>query len=319
MVEKVIVPKIADELTDHYLSKRGYEVITVDNPGKQEILSCAPDATAVMMISKPLPNDLYDQMPNLKILARRGVGYDNIDVDYAAKRGIWVTNTPGANAHSVAEMTLMNMLMLGRKFRQVDQMTRANDWSGAYQLIGHDLTAATVGIVGYGNVGQELARLLMALGVRVLIYDRNPQQTEFGTFVTWEQVFSEPDFVSLHLAATPETNQMIGTREFGLMKSGASLINLARGRIVDEQALINALQHKLIAGAALDVFEKEPLDAKSSLLAMDNVIITPHIGANTLEANREMALTAARMIDTVLSGGVPKLAVNKPRLSKKLV
>ena len=184
MTDKVIVPKIADDLTDHYLAKCGYEVLTVDNPGEEDILSLAPDAAAVM-ISKKLSNDIYDQMPNLKILARRGVGYDNIDVNFAAQQGVWVTNTPGDNAHSVAELALMDMLMLGRKFRAVEQQTRAGNWGGAYQLLGNDLVTATVGILGYGQVGRKLAHLLTALGVKVLIYDRHPQSVMDGTLVDW--------------------------------------------------------------------------------------------------------------------------------------
>lgn len=314
MTDKVIVPKIADDLTDHYLAKCGYEVLTVDNPGEEDILSLAPDAAAVMMISKKIPNEIYDQMPNLKILARRGVGYDNIDVNFAAQKGVWVTNTPGANAHSVAESALMDMLLLGRRFRAVERKTRANDWTGAYQLLGNDLAVATVGIVGYGHVGRELARLLTALGVKVLIYDRHSQPTTDGMFVDWETLFRTSDFVSLHLAAVPSTTHIVGATEFQWMRPTASLVNLARGKIVDESALITALQTQSIAGAALDVFEKEPLACENPLLAMDNVVITPHIGANTVEANREMAMTAAKMIDVVLSGQRPQFAVNEPVL-----
>jgi D-3-phosphoglycerate dehydrogenase len=314
MSDEILVPTMADELTNHFLTKHGYEVVTVDNPGASEILRLAPDAAAVMMISKKIPNDLYAELPQLKILARRGVGYDNIDVNFAEKNGVWVTNTPGANAHSVAEMALMNILMLARKFRQVDQLTRTDDWTGAYQLLGHDLTEATVGIVGFGHVGRELARLLSAFGVRVLIYDRHPSQSKYGTFVDWNELFQTSDFVSLHLAANSETKHIVGQREFAMMKPDANVINLARGSIVDEIEFIQALQDKTIAGAALDVFETEPLPVKSTLMHLQNVIITPHIGANTIEANRQMAMTAAQMIDAGLSGRVPKYAVNQPNL-----
>ncbi|KRL57737.1 D-3-phosphoglycerate dehydrogenase [Paucilactobacillus oligofermentans DSM 15707 = LMG 22743] len=305
---------MADKLTNHFLSRQGYDVITVDNPGAPEILSLAPDIDAIMMISKKILNDIYQELPRLKILARRGVGYDNIDAHYAAQQGVWVTNTPGANAHSVAEMALMNILMLARRYREVDKLTRIDDWSGAYQLLGHDLTETTVGIVGFGNVGRELSKLLSILGVRVLIYDRNPRQTKYGTFVEWDELFQEADFVSLHLAANKYTKHIVGNHEFAMMKSDASLINLSRGSIVNEAELIQALQAHVIGGAALDVFEIEPLMAKSTLLQLQNVIITPHIGANTIEANRKMAMTAAQMIDSVLSGQVPKYAVNHPIL-----
>lgn len=312
MTAKIIVPKIADDLTDHYLAKHGYEVLTVDNPGEDEILATAPDAAAVMMISKKLPNDLYAKMPNLKVLARRGVGYDNIDIDYAAKHGIWVTNTPGANAHSVAEAALMDMLLLARNMNAVTIKTRQGDWTNAYHLMGHDVAGATVGIVGFGHVGQALAQLLTSFGTRTLLYDRDPVDTPLGTFVDRDTLFKEADYVSLHLAAVPETIHSVGQHEFDLMKPTAGLINLARGAIVDEPALIDALQQGNIAGAALDVFAKEPLTQDSPLFQMDNVVITPHIGANTIEANREMAMTAAKMIDAVLSGETPTFAVNEP-------
>ncbi|MCM6765050.1 phosphoglycerate dehydrogenase [Weissella paramesenteroides] len=314
MADKVIIPKISDELTDHYLSKKGYEVITIDNPGQKDILNLAPDAAVVMMVSKKISNDIYQQMPNLKILARRGVGYDNIDVDFAAKQGVWVTNTPGANAHSVAEMALMNMLQLRRRFRLVDKLTRDDQWVGAYQLLGQDLTAATIGIVGYGHVGQELARLLTALGAKVIIFDRKQKSSPYGKFVSWQKMFETADIISLHLAAVPETRHIVGDREFQWMKPESAIINLARGQIIDEQLLIWALQNKKIAGAALDVFQQEPIDKTNPLLKMDNVIVTPHIGANTQQANQKMAMIAAKMIDTVLRGERPKYAVNNPIL-----
>ncbi|WP_127848559.1 phosphoglycerate dehydrogenase [Lacticaseibacillus hulanensis] len=310
-MQKVIVPTVADELTDHYLAKHGYEVLTCPNPGPDEILQLAPDAAAVMMISKKLPNTIYDQMPKLKILARRGVGYDNIDVNYAADRGVWVTNTPGANAHSVAEMALMDMLLLARNFPQVDRKTRANDWGGAYKLLGRDLTSATVGIVGYGAVGREVAKMLHSLGVSVLIYNRTPRESTDGTFVDWDELFSKSDFISLHLAANAETRHVVGAHEFALMQPTAGLVNLARGTIVDEQALISALTSHQIGGAALDVFEQEPLPADSPLLKLPNVVLTPHVGANTEEANRQMALIAAQEIDRVLSGQKPEHPVNR--------
>lgn len=313
MTNKVIIPKISDDLTDHYLAKHGYEVVTVENPGEDEIMATAPDAAAVMMISKNFPNDLYAKMPNLKVLARRGVGYDNIDVDYAAEQGVWVTNTPGANAHSVAEMALMHMLMLARRFPQVNRRLRENDWEGGAEFLGNDLSSATVGVIGFGNIGQEIARIVSGLGARVLIYARHPRDTEYGTFVDWETLFQEADFVSLSIAATPETQHMVGANEFEMMKNSAALVNVARGSIVDEPALIRALETNGIAGAGLDVFENEPLEADSKLRQLDNVVMTPHVAANTLDANREMSITAVRMIDEVLQGRTPEFGVNKPK------
>ncbi len=317
MKQKIIVPTDADAAMDHYLSKRGYEVITCANPGEDDILRLAPDAAAVMMVSRKLSNDLYDQMPNLKILARRGVGYDNIDVDYAGSKGVWVTNTPGANARAVAEAALMDILMLARNIPQMTARARTDGWSAAAGLHGHEIGGATVGIVGYGNVGRALAAMLNSLGVRVLIYNRHPRETTDGTFVSWDELFKQSDYVSLHLAATPETMHSVGAREFNLMKPTAGLVNLARGSVVDEPALIDALQNGTIAAAALDVFDQEPLPADSLFWQMENVLVTPHIGADTIEAGREMALTAAKMIDDVLSGKKPEFAVNEVKTERR--
>lgn len=312
-MKTVLLPKVSDELTDHWLSQRGYHVVTCENPGAEEILRLAPDASAVMMISKPIPNDLYAQLPKLEILARRGVGYDAIDVQAAAAHGVWVTNAPGANARSVAELALMDLLMLARNFGLTDHLARRGEWGQAYATLGHELTAGVVGIVGFGHVGQALAKLLHALGVKVLLYDRHPRATEFGTFVSWETLFQQADYVSLHLAATAETLHCVGAREFGLMKPTAGLVNLARGSIVDQQALYQALAAGTIAQAALDVFDHEPLPLNDPLYQLPNVIMTPHLGADTLEANQVMAQIAARQIDLVLSGQVPEYPVNHPR------
>lgn len=305
---------MAAALTDHYLEQHGYEVITADDPSEEEILKLAPDAAGVMMISQPLSNAIYDQMPNLKVLARRGVGYDNIDVDFAAQKGVWVTNTPGANARAVAEAALMDILVLARQIPQTRVKTRQDGWVAAHELLGHEVGDATVGIVGFGHVGQLLAKMLTGLGARVLIYDRHPRTTDEGTFVDWDDLFRQSNYVSLHLAAVPDTIHSVGAHEFGLMPDGAGLVNLARGSIVDEPALIAALRDDTLGGAALDVFEQEPLPADNPLWMLPNVMVTPHIGANTLEANRTMSLTAARMIDEVLTGKQPEYAVNAPVL-----
>lgn len=313
-MKKVLLPEIADVLTDHYLAKHGYAVVTCDNPGEAEILQLAPDAAAIMMISKPIPNSLYAKLPNLEILARRGVGYDAIDVDYAASQGVWVTNAPGANARTVAELALMDLFMLARQFHAVDLKTRANDWTGAYQtLLGHELFGATVGIVGVGHVGQTLAEMCHALGMNVLLYDRHPRADQTsGEYVAWDDLFKQADYVSLHIASVPATKHCVSTHEFELMKPTASLVNLARGAVVDTEALVDALQTHQIAQAALDVFEQEPLPADHPFYQMPNVILTPHIGANTIEANRKMAMIAAKQIDLVLTGQQPQYPVNQP-------
>ncbi|WP_156321864.1 NAD(P)-dependent oxidoreductase [Lacticaseibacillus thailandensis] len=219
----------------------------------------------------------------------------------------------GGHARAVAEAALMDILLLARNIPQTQACMQQSGWAAAYGLLGHEVGSATVGIVGFGHIGQLLAQLLTGLGARVLIYDRHPRPTPYGSFVTWDELFRRSDYVSLHLAAVPDTIHSVSAHEFGLMPEHAGLINLARGSIVDEPALIAALQNGTIGGAALDVFAEEPLPADNPLWHLPNVLVTPHIGANTEEANRTMAMTAARMIDQVLSGQRPDFPVNEPQ------
>lgn len=313
-MQKVIIPEVADRQTDHYLTKQGYEVLTVDNPDEATILATAPDVAGIMMFVAPFPNHLYDKLPQLKVLARYGVGYDSIDVDYAATKGVWVTNTPGANATSVAENAVTDIMLLAKRSFEMATLMRQGQQRAAKQIFGHELAGSTVGIVGYGHIGQAVAKMLSGLGVKTLIYNRTKRPTEFGEYVDLETLLQRSDFVTLHIAATKQTEHLLGEREFGMMKSSASLINLARGSVVDEQALIKALNEHQIASAALDVFDEEPLPADSPFYQMDNVFLTPHTGSSTVEAGQNMAMGAAKMIDEVLSGQKPEWAVNKPQL-----
>lgn len=312
MIPKIIVPQSADEYSDHYLAKRGYNIVNVDSATEKKILEVAPDASAVMMFTAKFPNSLYKKMPNLKIIAEHGVGYDNIDVDFAAKQGVWVTNTPGTNARSVAESTVLDILMTAKHSYQISNLMRDNQIKSAKRLMGNELFNSTVGIVGFGNIGQAVAKLLSGFGVKVLIYNRTLKETPYGSFVDWETLFEQSDYITVHLAATPATRHLIGKKEFDLMKSSASLINLARGSILDQEALIQALRTNQIAGAALDVFQEEPLPQDSQLFDFDNVFLTPHTGANTVEAFKRMSIGASKMIDSVLSGKNPDWAVNNP-------
>lgn len=313
-MQKVIIPEIADKQTDHYLTKKGYEVLTVTNPDEATILATAPDVAGIMMFVSPFPNELYAKLPRLKVLARYGVGYDSIDVDYAATQGVWVTNTPGANAISVAENAVTDIMMLSKRSFEVSTLMRQGKLSKAKGIFGHELAGATVGIVGYGHIGQAVAKMLSGFGVKTLIYNRTKRPTEFGEYVDLATLLKQSDYVTLHIAATEQTTHLIGEKELNMMKPGASLINLARGSVVDEPALISALKSHQIASAALDVFDTEPLPADSSFYQLDNVFLTPHTASNTVEAGQNMAFGAAKMIDAVLSGQTPKWAVNSPQL-----
>lgn len=311
MAQKVIVPKKSIALSNDYLRQKGYDVVEVDDPTEAAILSAAPDAAGIVMFVAPFPNDLYDKLPNLKVLARYGVGYDNIDADFAATKGVWVTNTPGANAVSVAEAAITDMLIMAKHSVSVTNAMRSGEVAKSH-VMGRELSGSTVGIVGYGHIGQMVAKMLRGFGVRTLIYNRTQRPTEDGTYVDWETLFKESDFISLHLAAVPETDKIVGAKEFAMMKNDAILVNLARGGIIDEPAMIEALKAHQIGGAALDVYTQEPLATDSPLFDLDNVYLTPHTGANTLQAHINMATGASKMVDEVLSGQEPEWPVNRP-------
>lgn len=313
-MQKVIIPEIADKQTDHYLSKKGYDVLTVANADEATILATAPDVAGIMMFVSPFPNDLYDKLPNLKVLARYGVGYDSIDAEYAATKGVWVTNTPGANAISVAENAVTDIMLLSKRSYEISTLMHQGEIRTAKQLFGHELLGSTVGIVGYGHIGQAVAKMLSGFGVKTLIYNRTKRPTEYGEYVDLETLLKQSDYVTLHIAATKQTEHLIGEKELAMMKTSASLVNLARGSVVDEQALITALNTHQIASAALDVFDEEPLPADSPFYKMDNVFLTPHAASNTVEAGQKMAFGAAKMIDAALSGQKPEWAVNNPQL-----
>lgn len=311
MKPKIIMPATADTLSNHYLKEKGYDIITVPNVTEQALLE-HPDVSAAILFVAPIPNTIYDKLPNLKVLARYGVGYDSVDAQYAATKGVWVTNTPGANAVSVAESAVSDLLLLAKRSPWISQKMRAGDLSGALKLMGRDVAGSTVGIVGYGHIGQSVAKILSGFDVNVLIYNRTPRETTYGTFVDWDTLFKESDYITIHLAATPETEGRIGQAEFEMMKPTASMINLARGPIINEDAMITALKTHTIESAALDVFDQEPLPADSPLFDLDNVFLTPHTAAQTLEAHNRMAVGASKMIDQVLSGQTPDWAVNQP-------
>ncbi|GAT17794.1 phosphoglycerate dehydrogenase [Secundilactobacillus silagei] len=312
-MQKVIIPQVADKQTDHYLTKKGYEVLMVPDPTEAAILATAPDVAGIMMFVAPFPNTLYDKLPNLKVLARYGVGYDSIDADYAATKGVWVTNTPGANSVSVAENAVTDIMLLAKQSFKVSTLMRSGQQRAARQIFGHELAGKTVGIVGFGHIGQAVAKMLSSFGVKTLLYNRTKRPTKYGEYVDLETLLRQSDFVTLHIAATKQTEHLIGEKELKMMKSSASLINLARGSVVDEQALIKALSSHQIANAALDVFDEEPLPDDSPLFKLDNVFLTPHTGSNTVEAGENMAMGAARMIDEALSGQKPEWAVNQPQ------
>ncbi|MEM2908318.1 MAG: hydroxyacid dehydrogenase [Candidatus Hadarchaeales archaeon] len=240
---------------------------------------------------------------NLKLIARAGAGLDNIDVEAAAARGIKVINSPESVTAAVAELTIGLMLSLARRIPHADRSMKLGRWEKS-ELIGTELRGKTLGIVGTGRIGRAVGYKAKAFLMHLLAYDIVTNE-EFRErtgcrYVDLQTLLRESDFVTIHVALTPQTRHMIGRRELSLMKPTAFLINTSRGEIIDETALVEALREGKIAGAALDVYEQEP-PTDSPLLKLENVILTPHIGASTIEAQRDAGILIAKKIREALS------------------
>lgn len=236
MAKKVLIPTGMDQLTEHYLSQKGYELVSYDVEGTDDFFEQAKTADGIVSMTYPYNSTTLDRVPNVKIIARLGVGYDSVDTKAAGQRGIWVTNTPGSNAVTVAESTIVDILLLSKNVIQESQTLRDGNWHAGRHLAGHDLSGKTVGIVGFGHIGQEVAKRLQAFGMTILYYNRSQKPSEYGQQVTLDELLRKSDFVSLHVPATPETHHLIGAAQLKMMKPTASLVNFARGAVVDELA-----------------------------------------------------------------------------------
>ena len=260
---------------------------------------------------------LLEHARKLRVIGRAGVGVDNIDLDAATRKGIAVMNTPGANAIAVAEHTLALMLAMARHIGRANELMHAGKWEKK-SLQGTELRGKTVGIVGLGRVGMEVARRAQAFGMEVVAHDPFVSTTvakEKGIrMVKLDEVYAAADYLTLHVGLTPQTAGMINAESIKKMKRGVRLVNCARGELVDETALAQALKHGHVAGAALDVFAEEPLK-NSPLTAIDNVILTPHIGGSTHEAQEAVGYQIALQVKEYLKHGVIQNAVNVPSVS----
>lgn len=266
---------------------------------------------AIVAGTDPFGAELFEAAPRLKVIGRTGVGYDNIDLAAATAHGVAVCPTPGVNRQSVAEHTMGLLLSLARRIPQNVASVRAGGWD---QAGGRELAGATLGIVGLGAIGRLVARLAQSFGMRVVAYDPAVDRdyaTEHGIRVLdLEQLLAESDFVSLHLFLSRQTHHLLDAKAFARMKRGAFVVNTARGGVVDESALADALASGRLAGAALDTVEKEPLPSDSPLRSFDNVLVTAHIGAATVESRARSGMMAARSVVTVLRGGRSEHTVN---------
>jgi len=295
-----------------------YEVWQDELPPPREVLldKVADLDGLLCLLTDTVDAELLDQAGRLLVVSNYAVGYDNIDVEAATQRGIIVTNTPEVLTQATADLAFTLMLSAARRVVEADHYTREGRWQTWHPLLllGHDVYGATLGVVGFGRIGQAVARRARGFDMRILYNDveRHPEaERELDAeFVELETLLRESDFVSLHIPLNAETHGMIGEEQFSLMKKTAVLVNTSRGPVVNQEALYIALKEGELSAAGLDVFEEEPVKASDPLLTLDNVTAVPHIGSATHGARSAMARLAAENLVAGLKGERPPHVVN---------
>ena len=309
---RVIVTEPINAVGVEYLSKKRVNVYELPTGSDEESLMGLIDETDGLITrgSIRITREMMERSPRLKVVGVHGQGCDHVDLKAAEELGKVVCNTPDALTVTVAEMTLALILAAFRNLVAADKAVRAGQWNRKYgDLIGLELAGKTVGIVGLGRIGTAVAKHLRAFDANVVYWSRTRKpEVERELDVTWmelDDLLKVSDVVSLHVPGTAETQRLIGERELGLMKQGVILVNMARGMVMDEGALIRALRSSRIRVAALDVFEKEPISPDNPLIKMDNVILTPHLGACNLEGMQRMAIQVAEGVWKAMNGQRP--------------
>ena len=317
---KVYIPFDAQAETREMLEAAGHEVALSYAKNKAELLAEIPDADGAIVRSLPYDREVLEAAPHLKAIGRIGVGYDAIDVKTAEELGIWVGIALGANGNSVAEHTMTLMMALSKNLCLVNNHLKDGDFDIRTRVIRCELRGKSLGILGVGAIGRMVAAMAHdGFGMEIIGYDAfiSPAIPPYVKMLgSAEEVLKQADFVTLHMPATPETAGMINLKTLSLMKPTAFLVNCARGAIVNEKELYEGLRDHLIAGAGLDVFVGDRPEADNPLLTLDNVIVTPHYAAYTIESAKAMERMAAQAVIDVLAGGRPKHPVNHPAATR---
>jgi D-3-phosphoglycerate dehydrogenase len=298
----ILLPQDIATPGKEFLIHHGYQIRLCPDIDEDTLCREVVGCNAILARTAAITRRVLEAEPNLKVVGRHGVGYDNVDIEAATSLGIWVTNAPHSNANTVAEHTIGLLVALAHNMVQHDRALRSGDFEIRNRVLGTDLAGKTLGIVGLGGIGTLVARkAALGLDMKVIALNRTPRDVDdwIEPVQDRQQFFERADFVSLHLPGSPQTRHYMGEKELGWMKPSAFLINVSRGEI--------------IAGAGLDVFEPEPPSPANPLFALQNVIVTPHSAALTTEAMGRMGLHAAQGIHDVLTGKMPQWPVNKPR------
>lgn len=320
-----ITRRIPEEVTDLITPYAEVNIWEEENtPSREEFLRRISDIDGLILWgADSIDGITMDAAPRLKVIANIAVGYDNIDIEAAAERGIRVSNTPGVVTDSTADLTFALMLAIGRRIVETVNLTTKGGWKmwGPMEMLGQDIHHKTLGIIGLGRIGAAVAKRAKGFSMRVIYHDaqRRSDEAELGVEYIEDipTLLGISDFVSLHVPLNRDTTHMIGAKELSLMKPTAVLVNASRGKVVDQQALYQALKRKHIWGAAIDVIEKEPIPTDDPLLTLDNIIITPHIGTQTGETGVKMSVLAVENLIAGLKGEPMANCVNCQLLGKR--
>ncbi|MGE5479781.1 MAG: D-2-hydroxyacid dehydrogenase [Chloroflexota bacterium] len=302
---KVLITDGIEKIGSDMLKAAGFDVVE-QKLTPEELLKEIPTASAIIVRSATkVTREVIDAGVNLRAIARGGVGLDNIDVPYAKEKGIPVLNTPGASSISVAELAISHMFALSRFLHVSTASMREGKWLKKDFAKGRELTGKTLGVLGFGNIGREVAKRALGLGMKVVAFDPYVNSTDMNvTLLSKEELLKTSDIITLHMPFIKSEGPTLTEKEFAMMKDGVMIINCARGGVVSEKALLDALKSGKVALAGIDVFENEPItEAQGELLNHPNVSATPHIGASTDEAQERVGSEIAQKVIDALNGG----------------
>ncbi len=293
--------------------------VTVVNGALTDDLLADAEAIIVRSATKVTP-EVMGKTPKLRVVGRAGVGVDNVDVEVATERGIVVMNTPSGNTISTAELTFSMLMALARKIPQAHMSMKSGEWDRK-AFAGTELSGKTIGILGMGRIGSQVARRAIAFGMRVLAFDPYLSMSKARALqvelLELDEIFERSDFITVHMPLSDETRDMLGSDAFSKMKDGVCVVNCARGGIINEADLVTAVKSGKVAGAALDVYDAEPLPEDAELRELPQVVMTPHLGASTKEAQESVGLEVAEAVADYLVNGTVRNAVNMPSLDAK--
>lgn len=317
MSYKVLIPQDISQAGKDYLTQRGFRVTVLNDSSEKAICEAVEDCDAILARTALYTRAIFQAGKKLKVVARYGAGTDNIDLEAATKFGIQVCNAPVANSNSVAEHTVALILACANNLMVQDREARKGNYESRNQLKSREISGKTLGLIGCGHIGQRVAeKAAKGFQMKVIGFDSYLPKDKVPAGLiemkdSMDEILAQSDFISLHVPLTKETKNMFDMAAILKMKKDAILINCARGGIIDENDLYDALKRRVIAGAGLDVFAREPVEASNPLFSLDNIIVSPHNAALSYEAMDQMGIDAAKGIEEVLNGRSPTWPVNK--------